>query len=103
MNYNFDHLNIIKPDDWHVHLREGEMLKAVVNHSARINSRCIAMPNLDVPITTSDLGNKYKKEIEELVESNNFESLIPCYLTDTLDLVDFRFSLEKRGRGLASP
>ena len=60
MNYNFDHLNIIKPDDWHVHLREGEMLKAVINSSTRINARCIVMPNLKIPITTSDLANKYK-------------------------------------------
>ena len=94
MNYHFDHLNIIKPDDWHVHLREGEMLKAVINYSTRINARCIIMPNLEVPITTSNLGLTYKKEIEKLVELNNFMPLIPCYLTDNIDLEDFKYALE---------
>ena len=56
-------LKIIRPDDWHIHLREGEMLKAVINSSTRINARCIAMPNLEVPISCSDLGSKYRKEI----------------------------------------
>ena len=94
MNYNSDHLEIIRPDDWHVHLREGEMLKAVIKHSSRINSRCIVMPNLKVPITTSDSANKYKKEIGKLVDLNNFMPLIPCYLTDRIDLDDFKFALK---------
>ena len=94
MNYNFDHLKIIKPDDWHVHLREGEMLKAVIKHSTRINARCIVMPNLQVPITTSHLGNKYLKEIGQMVDLNHFMPLIPCYLTDKLDLEDFKYALE---------
>ena len=94
MIYNSDFLKIIKPDDWHVHFREGEMLKAVINYSTRINARCIIMPNLEVPITTSNLGIKYKKEIEKLVELNNFIPLIPCYLTDNIDLEDFKYALE---------
>jgi len=46
---------IIRPDDWHVHLREGKLLKAVINHSTRVNQRCIVMPNLNDPITTTFL------------------------------------------------
>ena len=76
---NLNFVEIIKPDDWHVHLREGEMLKTVINSSTRINARCIVMPNLTVPITSSNLSNKYKKEIEKLVDLNDFESFI-CFL-----------------------
>ena len=58
-------IEIIQPDDWHVHLREGRMLKVVSRYSSRINNRCIVMPNLEVPITTSYLAKKYKSEIQE--------------------------------------
>ena len=54
-------IEIIQPDDWHIHLREGKILNTVSKYSSRINNRCIVMPNLKIPITTSDLGNKYKK------------------------------------------
>ncbi len=46
-------IEIIQPDDWHVHFREGEMLKAITHYSSRINKRCIAMPNTETPITDS--------------------------------------------------
>ena len=45
-------IKIIQPDDWHVHLREGEMLKQVTKCTSRVNKRCIAMPNTNIPITT---------------------------------------------------
>ena len=79
-------IEIIKPDDWHIHLREGEMLMAVINSSTRINARCVVMPNLKVPITSSAQSNLYKNEIAKLVELDSFQTLIPCYLTDNLDL-----------------
>ena len=47
-------INIIQPDDWHVHFREDEMLKVVTKYSARVNRRCIAMPNTSTPITSRD-------------------------------------------------
>ena len=83
-------IEIIQPDDWHVHLREGRMLKVVSKYSARINNRCIVMPNLEVPITTSYLAKKYKSEIQESFNVRSFIPLIPCYLTDNLDLKDFK-------------
>jgi len=56
-------IKIIQPDDWHVHLRDDEMMSAVIEYSSRINHRCIVMPNLEVPITNMKLGIKYLKKI----------------------------------------
>ena len=53
-------IKIIRPDDWHVHLREGNMLEAVTQHSSRVSHRAIVMPNLEIPITTSQQAKDYK-------------------------------------------
>ena len=87
-------LKIIRPDDWHVHLREGNLLKAVINHSTRVNQRCIVMPNLNDPITTTLKGIDYIKKIN-LLSNNNFSPLLPCYLTEDLDLIDFSKGLDE--------
>ncbi|PPR49892.1 MAG: Dihydroorotase [Alphaproteobacteria bacterium MarineAlpha5_Bin5] len=88
--------NIIikKPDDWHVHFREDAMLEVITKYSARINNRCIAMPNTKTPITNSLQAIDYKKLIEKNSKNENFQALIPCYLTENLDLVDFRNALK---------
>ncbi len=88
-------LKIIKPDDWHVHLRSGDMLKAVINCSTRINGRCIVMPNLEIPITNLQQGIAYKEEIYRSTNNKTFIPLLPCYLTENLDLKDFKFALQK--------
>ena len=88
-------INIIQPDDWHVHFREDEMLKVVTKYSSRVNRRCIAMPNTSIPITSSDQAVNYKKLIESNSKSRNFEALIPCYLTDSLQIDDFEYALQK--------
>ncbi len=88
-------IKIIQPDDWHVHFREGEMLKVVTKYSSRVNKRCIAMPNTSNPITTSEQAINYKKLIETNSGNVNFTPLIPCYLTDNLDINDFKTSLQK--------
>ena len=88
-------IKIIQPDDWHVHFREDEMLKVVTKYSSRVNRRCIAMPNTSNPITSSDQASVYKKLIESNSYNENFEALIPCYLTDNLNLNDFKFALQK--------
>ena len=88
-------IKIIQPDDWHVHFREGEMLKVVTKYSSRVNKRCIAMPNTSNPITTSEQAINYKKLIEINSGNVNFTPLIPCYLTDNLDINDFKTSLQK--------
>ena len=87
-------LKITRPDDWHVHLREGDLLKAVINHSIRVNQRCIVMPNLNDPITTTLKGIDYIKKIN-LLSNNNFTPLLPCYLTEDLNLIDFSKGLDE--------
>ena len=82
-------IEIIQPDDWHTHLREGDILKTVLKFSSRINNRCIAMPNLHNPITSSSLAIKYIHEIKKNFTSKEFTPLIPFYLTDNMDLIDF--------------
>ncbi len=80
-----DRLTIRRPDDWHVHLRDGDMLKAVAGYTARQFARAIIMPNLPEPITTVGAGEAYRKRILEAVgEGVNFTPLMTCYLTDTL-------------------
>ena len=83
-------ISIIQPDDWHVHLRDKEILEVVVEHSSRIFKRCVAMPNLSKPITNFDMAKKYKKELELKSKSKDFQALVPCYLTDKMNLEDFK-------------
>lgn len=81
-----DMLTIRRPDDWHVHLRDGAMLKGVAHYTARQFARAIVMPNLSPPVTTSAAGAAYRERIlAALPEGMAFEPLITCYLTDNLD------------------
>ena len=78
-------LTIRRPDDWHVHLRDGEMLKGVLPYTARQFARAIVMPNLSPPVTTTEAGRAYRDRIlAALPEGMAFEPLMTCYLTDTL-------------------
>jgi len=75
-----------KPDDWHVHLRDGEMLTAVVNHTARQFARAIVMPNLDPPVTTMAAAEAYRARIlAALAPGLAFTPLMTVYLTNTID------------------
>ena len=81
-----DSLTIRRPDDWHVHLRDGAMLQGIVAHTARQFARAIVMPNLSPPITTVEAGRAYRERILKAVPAGiAFEPLITCYLTDTFD------------------
>ncbi len=81
-----DTLVIRRPDDWHVHLRDGEMLKAVANHTARQFARAIVMPNLSPPVTTVSAAAAYRQRIVDAVDpALNFTPLMTCYLTDDID------------------
>ena len=91
---NKNEIKIIQPDDWHVHLREGEMLEEITKYTSRYYKRCIAMPNTKIPITKSDQAKKYKKIIKKNSKKENFEPLIPCYLTEGLDLEDFEMAIK---------
>lgn len=78
-----DRIEIIRPDDWHLHLREGDALKSVIGHSAAQFKRAIIMPNLRPPVTTTDQAIQYKKQIlDALPEDSTFEPLMTLYLTD---------------------
>ena len=88
-------IKIIQPDDWHVHFREDEMLSVVTKFSSRVNRRCIAMPNTLIPITSSQQAINYKKLIQMNAGKKDFEALIPCYLTENLNIEDFEYSLQK--------
>src|SRR6186713_3277906 len=81
-----DTLTIRRPDDWHVHLRDGPMLHAVVGHTARQFARAIVMPNLTPPVTTAVAAAAYRERIgAALPEGADFTPLMTCYLTDATD------------------
>ena len=72
-----DSLTIRRPDDWHVHLRDGAMLTDVVNYTARQFARAIVMPNLTPPVTTVAAGIAYRQRILDAVDpSLNFTCLL---------------------------
>lgn len=76
-------LTIIRPDDWHLHLRDGAALKAVLPDTARQFARAIVMPNLRPPVTTTELSLAYRQRILDAVPSGmQFEPLMTLYLTD---------------------
>ena len=76
-------LTIRRPDDWHVHLRDGEMLEGVVPYTARQFARAIVMPNLVPPITTVDAASAYRDRIAAAA-GPGFTPLMTCYLTDSI-------------------
>ncbi|WP_312074320.1 dihydroorotase [Atlantibacter sp.] len=79
-------LTIIRPDDWHVHLRDGEMLNVVVPYTSETYARAIVMPNLAPPVTTVEAARAYRQRILNAVPAGqSFSPLMTCYLTDTLD------------------
>lgn len=78
-------LVIRRPDDWHVHLRDGDMLAAVAQHTAHQFGRAIVMPNLNPPITTVRQARDYRTRImAALPADTDFEPLLTAYLTDTI-------------------
>ena len=77
-------LTITRPDDWHVHVRNGDLLKLVVPHTAKQFARAIIMPNLKPPVTTVAEADSYRDEIlQALPENVTFTPLMTLYLTGT--------------------
>jgi dihydroorotase len=74
-------LTIRRPDDWHVHLRDGDMLRAVAPFTARQFARAIVMPNLVPPVTSPGAATAYRERIVE-ASGPGFTPLMTCYLTD---------------------
>jgi dihydroorotase len=79
-------LKIRRPDDWHIHLRDGDMLKTVVPYTSELYGRAIIMPNLVPPVTSVDAAIAYRQRILDAVpDGHDFTPLMTCYLTDTLN------------------
>ena len=80
-----DLLTITRPDDWHLHVRDGEALAAVVPHTARQFARALVMPNLRPPVTTARQALDYRERILAAVPPGwDFEPVMSLYLTDRL-------------------
>ena len=78
-----DTLTLTRPDDWHLHLRDGSALRAVAPHSARQFARAIVMPNLRPPVTTTEQALAYRARILDAIpEGLEFQPLMMLYLTD---------------------
>ena len=78
-------ITITRPDDWHLHVRDGEALKTVVPHTAAQFGRAIIMPNLRPPVTTAAQAVAYRERILAAVpQGRDFQPLMTLYLTDNL-------------------
>jgi dihydroorotase len=89
MNKPIKTLTITRPDDWHLHLRDGAALKAVLPDTARQFARAIVMPNLRPPVTTTELALAYRQRIlAVLPQGLQFEPLMTLYLTDNTTAKD---------------
>ena len=76
-------LTITRPDDWHVHVRDGDMLATTIPDISRYFGRAIIMPNLKPPVTTCEEAHDYRERImAQLPTGRNFEPLMVLYLTD---------------------
>lgn len=86
-----DRLTLRRPDDWHVHFRDGAMLAAVAPPTARQFARAIVMPNLSPPVTTVAAAAAYRARIlAALPADSGFTPLMTCYLTDATDPDELR-------------
>ncbi|KUP92224.1 dihydroorotase [Tritonibacter horizontis] len=84
-----DSITITRPDDWHLHLRDGDMLRAVLPETARHFGRAIIMPNLVPPVVTGDQAAAYRDRIlAALPDGMTFEPLMTLYLTEDTDPAD---------------
>jgi len=78
-----NHIKITRPDDWHLHLRQGGAMSSVVGKTAKQMGRAIVMPNLSPPIKTAEQALTYRREIiEALPQGSTFNPLMTLYLTD---------------------
>ena len=84
-------ITLTRPDDWHVHLRDGAALAGVVRHTAARFARAIVMPNLKPPIVTTEQARAYRQRIvAALPRDRSFEPLMTLYLTDNTPSTEIR-------------
>ena len=90
-----ERIEILRPDDWHLHLRDGAMLAAIVGFSAAVFGRAIVMPNLLPPVRVPADAEAYRARIREaLPDGHPFEPLMTAYMTDSADPADIRAGFE---------
>ncbi len=102
MATNLTQIELIQPDDWHLHIRDGEVMKDVLADTARQFARAIIMPNLKPPVTTVDLANAYRARIEgqlKVLGMNSFTPLMTLYLTDNTSADEVR---KAKAEGIAA-
>lgn len=89
-------LTITRPDDWHLHLRDGASLKDTCSATARYFGRAIVMPNLVPPITTTEQAKRYHERILEAQSglARQFDPLMVLYLTDKTEPSEIQFAVE---------
>lgn len=88
-------ITIRRPDDWHLHLRDGDMLKGVIGDTSRHFARAIIMPNLVPPVVTTADAKAYRERIlAALPQGHSFEPLMTLYLTETTDPDDVQRGFE---------
>ncbi len=88
-------LTIRQPDDWHLHLRDGDLTRLVLPYTARKFGRALVMPNIVPPVVTATQAEDYKKRIlEHLPTDSTFEPLMTLYLTDDTDPADVRSGIQ---------
>jgi dihydroorotase len=83
-------ITLRRPDDWHLHLRDGAMLHTVLPFTAKVFARAIVMPNLTPPVTSRAMAKGYKERILAALNGENFTPLMTLYLTDAVDVQDLR-------------
>ncbi|HEN3478585.1 TPA: dihydroorotase [Yersinia enterocolitica] len=89
-------LKIRRPDDWHIHLRDDEMLSTVLPYTSEVFARAIVMPNLTPPITTVASAIAYRERILAAIPAGHkFTPLMTCYLTNTLDVNELTRGFEQ--------
>lgn len=90
-----DRLILRKPDDWHLHVRDNAMMRAVLPFTARHFGRAILMPNLLPPVRTTAEASAYRQRVRAaLPPGSTFEPLVTCYLTDDTDPQDLKHGFE---------
>ena len=87
-----DTIIIPRPDDWHVHLREGDMLQAVIGYTSRRFRYAMVMPNLSTPVATTEQASMYLEQIRKVTppDSPDFRPLMTLYCSDQLEIEDLR-------------
>lgn len=95
------HIDIIQPDDMHVHLRDGDALNTVVPHTANQFGRAVVMPNLKPPVTSTALAREYADRIKAAIPAGNaFQPLMSLYLTDRTSIGDINCAVANQYVGL---